>query len=179
VTVDPLYSPRDKLFDRRGSPLEPALIRSASAADVVAIAEFQTRCWRDAYAGLVPQAYLARVGVPEREARWLDRITTGSRDVALAELDGRVVGVVSWGTTPLPGAPARELKSLYVASAEQRRGLGGQLLRRAVGEEPAHLWVFEDNMRAQAFYRRHAFGPGGRRGVDADTGLTELLYTRF
>lgn len=156
----------------------PAIIRSASVVDVVGIAEFQTRCWREVYAGLVPQVYLDRVGVPEREVRWRDRILTGSRAVALAELEGRIVGVVSWGTTCLLEAPALELMSLYVSSTQRGSGLGAQLLRHAIRDDPAHLWVFEDNIRAQAFYRKHAFVSDGRRGVDTDTGLSEVLYTR-
>jgi GNAT superfamily N-acetyltransferase len=154
------------------------VIRSASATDVDGIAVFQTRCWREAYAGLVPQTYLDRVGVPERAARWRERIVTGSRAVALAESEGRILGVVSWGTTALLETPSPELMSLYVSPAERGSGLGARLLRRAVGEGPAHLWVFEDNIRAQSFYRKHAFVPDGRRDVDPDTGLGELLYTR-
>lgn len=155
-----------------------ATIRRASPTDVVEIADFQTRCWREAYAGLVPPDYLDRVGAPEREVRWGQRIATGSRAVALAELGGRIVGVTSWGTGALSDAPAVELMSLYVSASERGRGLGAQLLHHALGDEPAHLWVFEDNVRARAFYRRHDFVLDGRRRVDTDTGLVELLLVR-
>ena len=126
----------------------------------------------------MPQGYLDRVGVAEREVRWRDRILTGSRVVALAEDGECVVGVVSWGMTKTAFAPALELTSLYVGPAHQSVGLGSQLLRHAIGEDPAHLWVFEDNLRARAFYGRHGFTADGRRAIDADTGLPELLYVR-
>ena len=154
------------------------MIRSASVADVPGIAEFQTRCWREVYAGLVPQDYLDRVGAPGRDARWRERISAGSRAVALAEQAGHIVGVVSWGTTRLLDAPDLELMSLYVSSIERGHGLGAELLTHAVNDDPAHLWVFEDNIRAQAFYRKHGFVADGRRSIDPDTGLCELLYTR-
>ena len=153
-------------------------IRTALLADAPGIAEFQTGCWREAYAGLVPQAYLERVGVAEREVRWRDRLVSGARAVALAGLGERIVGVVSWGDGSPAGVPPLELKSLYVSLVERGSGLADALLRHAIGEEPAHLWVFEDNPRARAFYRKHGFVPDGRRGVDADTGLPELLLVR-
>ena len=89
-------------------------LREAEVSDVRAVAEFQTRCWREAYRGLVPQSYLDRVTVADREVRWRERIVSGARWVALAESGGLLVGVVSWGMTDVPGVPALELKSLYV-----------------------------------------------------------------
>lgn len=96
----------------------------------------------------------------------------------MAKLGQLIVGVVSWGTTPLVGAPPLELKSLYVARSHRGTGLASRLLRQAVGEDAAHLWVFEDNPRTHAFYRKHAFKPDGRHAVDSDTGLGEALYVR-
>ncbi len=158
-------------------PSDPE-IRLALPTDAVAIAEFQTDCWREAYAGVVPAAYLDRVGVAEREIKWRDRILTGSRHVALAELRGSILGVVSWGTTPMDDTPPLELMSLYVAPAQRGTGLAARMLSCAAGVGPAHLWVFEANTRGQAFYQKHAFHPHGRRAIDPDTGLEELLYVR-
>ncbi len=93
------------------------VVRQASAADVLAVAEFQTECWREAYAGLVPQDYLDRVGVGERAALWNTRISAATRHVALARRAGTVIGVVSWGLAELQDTPALELKSLYAAAA--------------------------------------------------------------
>ena len=36
-----------------------------------------------------------------------------------------------------------------------------QLADAALGDDPASLWVLEDNPRARAFYRRHGFDPDG------------------
>jgi hypothetical protein len=45
---------------------EPGLrVRAVDASDVTAIADFQTTCWREAYRGVVSQAYLDRVDVAE------------------------------------------------------------------------------------------------------------------
>jgi hypothetical protein len=55
-------------------------LRAAAAPDVPAIAEFQTACWREAYQGVVPQAYLDRITVADREARWRARLVSGAPD---------------------------------------------------------------------------------------------------
>lgn len=156
----------------------PARARRAVLADAPSIARFQTACWREAYRGVVPQEYLDRVGVAEREVRWRDRLATGSREVAVAECESSFVGVVSWVATGTPEHSDLELASLYVAAAHRGTGLADVLLRWAVGTKPAHLWVFEDNPRAHAFYRKHGFVFGGHRQVDPGTGLTEQEWVR-
>lgn len=109
---------------------------------------------------MVPAAYLDRVGVAEREIRWRDRILTGSRHVALAELRGSIAGVVSWGTTPMDDPPL-ELMSLYVAPAQRGSGLAARMLSCAAGVGPAHLWVFAANPRGLMAQRPHHL-PGER-----------------
>ena len=51
------------------------------------------------------------------------------------------------------------LHHLYVDPPCQGRGIGGELLDRVVAASPGglQLWVFERNVRAQAFYRVHGF----------------------
>jgi hypothetical protein len=73
------------------------VIRRAGLHDVRSIAEFHTTCWNDAYRGIVPDEYLARVGVDERERRWRRRIRAGRRTAALAVADEDIAGIVSWG----------------------------------------------------------------------------------
>jgi len=153
-------------------------LRPARPSDIRSIAEFQTDCWREAYRSLVPPAYLDRVSVEDREARWHDRLLSGARQIALAEVDGALVGVVSWGYSDTPDAPALELMSLYVAAEHRGTGVAAALIERALGKAPAHLWVFEDNPRAQAFYLRHGFRSDGHRKVDPDTGLWEMRFIR-
>ncbi|HEY8719584.1 GNAT family N-acetyltransferase [Pengzhenrongella sp.] len=175
----------------------PACLRPAALPDVGAIAEFQTACWREAYRGLVPNEYLDRVSVGDRQERWRDRLTSGARRIALAEVAGRegdeLVGVVSWappalapaaaptrGPDPTAGepAPTLELMSLYVAAHHSGTGIAATLLGHALGARPARLWVFEDNPRALAFYAKHGFAPDGHRQVDPDTGVWERRLAR-
>jgi GNAT superfamily N-acetyltransferase len=154
-------------------------LRLAVASDVETIAEFQTVCWREAYRGLVPQSYLDRVTVEDREARWRERLITGARQIALAESESTVVGVVSWGLSSDPlYTPALELMSLYVAASHRGAGVAARLMDLAIGSAPAHLWVFEDNRRALSFYAKHGFNAVGHRKIDPDTGVWETRLVR-
>lgn len=150
-------------------------VRPAGPDDAERVAVFQTAVWREACAGLVPQAYLDRVGVEQRLERWAGRFATGSRRVALAECGGAVVGVVSWDPSSGVGL---ELKSLYVAATHRGTGLADRLLGAALGRWPACLWVFAGNPRARAFYARHGFVADGESALDPDTGLGELRMVR-
>jgi len=180
-----------------------ATLRPAVTADIRAIAEFQTRCWLQAYRGLVPPDYLDRMSVDHRESTWGQRLATGSRQIAVAEIDADhaenadhtgnagtaenatlaahavLIGVVSWGPARAEdGAPPLELKSLYVDAAHHGSGVAAALLRFAIGEADAQLWCFEENQRARAFYAKHGFQPDGTRIVDSDTGVWELRLRR-
>ena len=143
-------------------------LRRAGVSDAAAIAEFQTSCWNDVYAGRVSDAYLAATTADVREARWRDRLA-GARDVIVA-CDPEIVGVVSW--------VRGELCSLYVARSRWGTGVADALLEASLDDSSAFLWVFEANARARAFYARHGFVDTGERAVDADTGLSELRMQR-
>lgn len=152
------------------------MVRRATPADVVAVTDCQTACWREAYAGLVADEYLDSAEVERRRLdRWRERLA-GGRDVWLADADGRVVGVASAATGNED--PPRQLMSLYLRAAHQGTGLADRLLAAAVGTGPASLWVFAANPRAQRFYARHGFRPDGTEQDDPDTGLAEIRMVR-
>ena len=152
-------------------------IRSATLADIQAIAEFQTACWREAYRGLVPDAYLDGVSVGDRAFRWRERLVSGSRQIAVGWAGEDVAGVVSWGPAE-DGEPALELKTLYVGEQHRGGGLAATLTLTALGDRAAQLWVFEQNPRAQAFYRKLGFEPDGAAKIDPDTGVSEIRMVR-
>jgi ribosomal protein S18 acetylase RimI-like enzyme len=149
-------------------------IRPATVDDTVAVAEFQTGAWNTAYRDVVPAQYLDRMTVATRTERWGNRIRSGDRSIFLAEEAGRIDGVVSFGE----GREGFELMSLYVAADIRSSGLGSRLLEFAIGDRAAVLWVFRDNPRAIAFYRRHRFELDGGTSIDDDTGLVLVRMTR-
>ncbi len=165
-------------------------VRRATAEDVRAIAKFQTRCWNEAYRGLVDQAYLDRTTADVREVRWRQRLLHDGVDIALTEIETKnntgtgdptlaeLVGVVSWSLSPVTDAPPLELRSLYVAASHRGLGVAAALITEALGPRPARLWAFEANHRALAFYRKHGFRPDGHGQLDVDTGIQEIRLVR-
>jgi ribosomal protein S18 acetylase RimI-like enzyme len=154
------------------------VLRTAVLADARPIAAFHTDCWNEAYRGMVPQDYLDRITVEDREIRWHDRLTSPLRQTWMALRGDHVVGVASSGRSDEVDLPALELMSLYVAADHRGGALAEQLLSRSIGSAPAHLLVFEENRRAQAFYRKHRFRAVGHRQLDADTGIPEVRMVR-
>jgi len=89
---------------------------------------------------------------PDDVRHWLrSRFDADGVEVWLAESDAVPVGVLllenAW------------LHSLYVAPGLTGRGIGALLLDLAKSLRPdgLGLWVFESNVGAQRFYRRHGF----------------------
>jgi GNAT superfamily N-acetyltransferase len=135
--------------------------RPATLADSQRIAFLHTMSWRDAYRGILPDAYLAGPIVGERAALWRLRLSSLGADrlyVLLAEAEGTLVAFtcVLLDEEPLWGAC---LDNLHVLPELKGRGLGRQLFRRAaqwvMSNEPGwpiHLWVFEGNDEARRFY---------------------------
>ncbi|MCW2502942.1 MAG: acetyltransferase, partial [Actinomycetia bacterium] len=71
-----------------------------------------------------------------------------------------------------------ELMSLYVGAAHRGSGLGGRLLRHALGSAAAFVWVFAPNVRAIAFYARYGFMLDGGCAPDPDTGVSCVRMSR-
>jgi len=144
-------------------------IREATLADAEAAAACHIACWREAYADVVAPHVLAQrtSDLNERTGRWRHIIASfPPRWLAVAEA-GDVVGFSAAG----PGRDddvdvELELYALYVRAVHHGTGLADRLLRQAIGDAPAYLWVFEANPRARAFYARHRFDPDGARKLD-------------
>lgn len=162
----------------------PNRIRIARLSDAAAVAELHVRTWQTTYRGLLPDALLDELDVVARTKRWQRILGGGGTDAhatagtasetaaptstTLVAVEGeRVLGFASAGAARDDDAPcARELWALYVDPVEHGAGVGAELLRTAVGTDPAYLWVLEGNNRAIAFYEKHGFRLDG--GVESE-----------
>jgi len=126
-------------------------LRSADPGDVGALATLYVA----ARAAAVP-AIPASVHDADQVHRWLaDRVGSPEAEVWLAERDDGAAGPLG-----LLVLEADWVQSLYVAPGHTGAGVGTTLLDLAKGLRPGGLglYVFESNLRAQAFYARHGFG---------------------
>ena len=138
---------------------EGVALRAATAGDAEPLTQLHLDCWEDAYTGLMPQRFLdeRRSDVASRVERWRGMLDDGA-PTWLAELDGSLVGFASAG----PGRDndvdiELEVKALYVRAAWWGTGVGYALLREAVADRAAYLWVLAGNQRSIAFYERQGF----------------------
>ncbi|MEQ8486252.1 MAG: GNAT family N-acetyltransferase [Pseudomonadales bacterium] len=125
------------------------LIRCAKPADAAAVADVYLAS-RKAFLPFAPLAH------GDAEVRtWIAATLLPAGGVSVAEVDGRVVGMVAVSTAP-EGA---WIDQLYVAPDSVDHGVGTLLLRNALGRlsHPVRLYTFAENLRARAFYERHGF----------------------
>lgn len=144
----------------------PVQIRKATPADAQPIAQVQVETWAVTYKGLVPDALIEQMRVPDRATMW-DKILTrynesGAGAAAVAERDGEIVGFGSWNPQREAELEAEgfsgEITSLYVLPAHQRSGIGRAMMDwlghglAGAGHTAASLWVLSDNTGACRFY---------------------------
>lgn len=137
-------------------------VRPAVISDARGIAQVHVQAWREAYARQLPPEILDGLEVEPRVSRWASIIADESTDVYVAEVERVIVG---WATSSdgrdTDRPVARELEGIYLLQRAYGSGGGQDLLTAAIGDQPAYLWMLDDNPRAEAFYRRNGFERDG------------------
>lgn len=141
-------------------------IRPAQFDDAEAIAQVQVAAWGTTYVGMVPDALIERMTVPDRTQSW-QRILrqlaeTGRGAVFVCCRGDRVVGFASVGPQReaelMSAGYDGELTSLYLLGDVQRHGLGRSLVGLCASEalelgyQKLSVWVLSANVNARRFY---------------------------
>jgi GNAT superfamily N-acetyltransferase len=157
-------------------------IRTATAADIEAIARLHAESWRTTYRGQYGESFLDGPVYDDRLREWRERLTspTGNQQVIVAE---DVVGVAGfacafsdddarWGTL---------LDNLHVEPARKRSGIGTRLIREIAllaredeNSQHLYLWVLEANGPARRFYERLGAANVERRAFEPPGGGTSI-----
>ena len=153
------------------------ILRQAKKTDAEEIAAIHVASWRDAYRPFLDANYLAGPVEQDRLNVWVERFAREDTNwnVTIAEAQNELLGFVCtfgdcdphWGAL---------LDNLHVLPRLKRSGIGTQLIRAAaswvVREHPTkgmHLWVFEGNESARAFYSRMG-GTAVERAINSTHG---------
>lgn len=148
--------------------------------DAVGVARVNIASWHEAYTHVVRAEVLAAMDV-ERAAAGFVRMLEGTSAptptaAVVAESDGELVGfAVAQPSQDEPPVRDVELWAIYVLAAVHGAGAGQALLDAALGDDPASLWVWQDNPRAHAFYARNGFAPDGARRVHEPWGPAPIV----
>ena len=125
--------------------------------------------WRTAYAGILPDDYLAGLSAP-RQAAYYQHGLRGGRHALVAEASGRVVGFTTMSLSSDNPLGQSEIETLYVGDDWREQGIGRRLMQGAgetlarLGARSAFLWVLSGNP-SQWFYQRLR----GRRAAEGQT----------
>jgi GNAT superfamily N-acetyltransferase len=165
-------------------------VTPASAADTVALARLHADSWRDAYRGILPDAFLAGPVEEDRLQLWQARMAERSDDKCLvlkAVHGAEIIGLSCVIVDAEPGwGPC--LDNLHVEPGLKGHGVGGQLFSasRAWADaitpwQPMFLWVFARNLPARGFYERRGATVAGSREVAVAPGrvVSELRYVFY
>jgi putative acetyltransferase len=95
-------------------------------------------------------SFLMEIHDAEEDRRFLSGVMLAQNDVWIALVDDELAGFIAFSNG--------WVNQLYVAPADQGRGVGGRLLEVAQrANESLQLWAFEENEPAIAFYERRGF----------------------
>lgn len=120
-------------------------IELASPGDAGEIADLYLAARADAL------PFLRRVHGDEETRQWIAGTLLTTREVWIAKVSGRVVGLLA-----LDG---HDLDQLYLLPGWYRRGIGSRLVAKAKERCPDRLtlFTFQRNARARSFYDAHGF----------------------
>jgi ribosomal protein S18 acetylase RimI-like enzyme len=154
------------------------LIFPAGPTDAEALAKVHVASWRETYAGLLPEEFLARMSVAGNAHRFARALTfPAPLDVTLAAAEpGGLVGYACGGASRQRREGEGEIHTLYLLRRAQGAGLGRALVKgiarvlAANGARSLMISVLRDNLKARGFYEslggvaepaRREPGPGG------------------
>lgn len=136
-------------------------LRSALPSDAAAIAQLRIDAWRATYRGMMPDAYLDAMSLPDSAAFWERILRSGSplASVFVAADAQRIVGFAAANRRDPPklGFDA-ELSAIYLAFERKRQGIGRRLVaavaaaQRERGATGLVTWVIAKNQQARTFY---------------------------
>ncbi|WP_019930052.1 N-acetyltransferase [Nocardia sp. BMG111209] len=159
-------------------PLTPA---TATRELISGLAECHIASWRESHRDLVPAHVLAAFDLDRRAEQWERRLSGPGSTVAAVIGTATVIGFADTGPArdDPPAAPV-ELRALYVRAAFHGAGVAHDLIRAVLDPHTdTSLWVFEENPRAQTFYRKYEFEFDGARGVEDFTLAPQVRMVRL
>lgn len=135
-------------------------LRLADINDAPAISRLLARTWRVAYRGIFPQPFLDNLQDDGWAAGFKKAVCDPTATTIVAEMDGKIVGMIGFGKGRDPQFAPNEIYALNVLPDFQGQNIGSALLSFALSKlasEQVYLKVATGNQRAQAFYQKHGF----------------------
>lgn len=149
-------------------------VRPVTEADLPALADLARRTWLDAFGDSVREDEAAAYAHATRSEHYF-RSALRTDTILVAEADGELVGYVKFGDVKIPEVEAEPgdagLHRVYVETALQGSGIGGELVRAALSHPRmraaprVYLEVWEENRVAVRLYESFGFRTVGTTRV--------------
>jgi ribosomal protein S18 acetylase RimI-like enzyme len=136
-------------------------IRPAKVEDAHEIASVHVAVWREAYFGVMPQAYLESLTPDARAGAWAERLADPEEPTRtlVADRDGQIVGFCTVGPPRLEAPEGfGELHTINILVTAQHQGLGRRMMAEAartlrdLGFSALTLSVLRDSPAGRMFY---------------------------
>ncbi len=178
------------MFETKTTVHTNVIIRRGEASDAALLAELGARTFSETFAAdNTPEnmsAYLASAFTPAQQAT---ELSDSRSSFHIAEVDGVAVGYALLRTGEVPdgvtGDRPIELVRLYVSKESLGAGVGAALMQACIddakqrGHQTLWLGVWENNTRAQSFYRKWNFHEVGTHVFQlGDDPQTDILMQR-
>lgn len=163
-------------------------LRPAVLDDVAELAALHVQCWKQTYIELLPAGFFDEAHEQQRVSQWQRTLAEHRPDFhayVASDGNGALIGFAlaapcSNDDLGVPDGIARQLYNLYLLREHHGSGAGQQLLDAVLDQQPALLWVAEQNPRAIAFYQRNGFEFDGPSVQDPTAPLiTDLRMVRL
>lgn len=136
--------------------------RKMKSSDATGIAAIQVACWQKAYAGIIPEKYLAALDVSNKARSWENGLSVNPDVIRIVALEknvplGFIAGLENRSSAFYPDITS-EAWSIYVHPDYWHRGIGRSLLQAFIEEmkKLKHtsmiIWALEENLPARKFY---------------------------
>ena len=161
-----------------------AIIRKVCQGDANALAYIQTESWKAAFAGILDADTLARCTDINRATAMYQRLLDENKGNGYLLLVDRIPHCIAYWdeARDIEFAGKAELICIHSLPDNWHKGFGSQMMDQVLidikeaGYSEVVLWVFQDNLRARAFYDAKGFRLTEISKPAYDT--KELLYSK-
>lgn len=159
-------------------------IRKVTQGDEKALAYIQTESWKAAFSRIVPIDLLKKCTEITRAEKMYARLLHEKiGNGYILEIEGQAHCIAYWDASREKDMPDyAELICIHSLQDRWHQGYGSQMMERVLcdirdtGYKRVMLWVFEENIQAINFYKKHGFAANGRH--QEAFGAIEVMYER-
>lgn len=159
-------------------------IRPVRPGDEAILAHIQTESWKSAFGHILAADLLEKYTCPEPSRQMYRKLLESEKGHGyILELDGAPHCIAWWDQSRTKAMPDyAELICIHSLPENRCKGYGSRMMEfilsdmAKAGYHKVMLWVFEKNLSAIAFYKKHGFLPNGQR--QEAFGCTEIMLTK-